>query len=542
VTHGRKTMARARRTRTSRGSPQHGDWTSSDGSASLSPDEPLTLTVYLRHRKLVRRRPGSGIDLAELTVRVSCEELEAERTRILKRPVEQVRRFAEQHGMTVLDVNLLRRCVWLRAKAADAERAFATKLMWVDADGERWHCPAGKPKIPQPLADIAHAVVGLDTRPPKFGKLSSHVEPDGSNGLYPSEIARLYGITTTGRGAGQCIGIIAPAGGYDPDDIAASCKAMNVPVPKIDDIGVSGGQNVKPADPPSNFDKEVALDIQVVAGIAPQARLAVYFTQRSQPELVAGVSEAVHGSRARPNIIVITWGQPEESWDPEARKGLDAVLQDAVRLGITVVASSGDDLATDGFRDASGVPDGVHVDYPASSPYVLGCGGTQITLDDAQTRIVNEVVWNDRANGTGGGVSVFYAVPDFQNGVTLPASLNDGKRGRGVPDVAAAAAGTNGYRIILRNKEFVNGGTSAVAPLWGAFIALLNEQRGAALGYAHQRLYQVQRSLNRITSGDNKDSFLHLGYQAAPDGSWNACTGLGTPNGAAIIAALTAVA
>jgi kumamolisin len=208
-----------------------------------------------------------------------------------------------------------------------------------------------------------------------------------------------------------------------------------------------------------------------------------------------------------------------------------------------VLASSGDDLATDGFRDANGVPDGVHVDYPASSPYVLGCGGTQITLDGSQTRIVNEVVWNDgRANGTGGGISVFYAVPGFQHGMTLPASLNDGKPGRGVPDVAAAAAGTNGYRIILRNKEFVNGGTSAVAPLWGALIALLNEQRGATLGYAHQRLYQARKLLNPITSGDNKDTFLHLGYQAAPDGSWNACTGLGTPNGAAIITALTAVA
>jgi kumamolisin len=100
----------------------------------------------------------------------------------------------------------------------------------------------------------------------------------------------------------------------------------------------------------------------------------------------------------------------------------------------------------------------------------------------------------------------------------------------------------NSYRIVLGNREILNGGTSAVAPLWGAFIALLNEQRGAALGFVNSRLYQVPQLLNPITSGNNANPiFKELGYATAPDGSWNACTGLGTPNGAAIIPALTAV-
>jgi len=439
--------------------------------------------------------------------------------------------------MKVLDVDFLRRCVSLGVKASDAERAFATKLVWADGEGQRRHRPTRKPRLPRALARIVHAVVGLDTRSAKLGALRSHAGPDGDDGLYPSQIARLYGISTQGRGAGQCIGIIAPGGGYDPADIDAACKAMQVPRPQIVEIDVGGGRNVAPADPPSDFDKEVALDVQVIAGTAPEARIAVYFTGKGQPGLVAGVSEAVHGSTARPSVIAITWGQPEDSWDPEARKGLDAVLQDAVRLGITVLASSGDYLATDGASDQM-----VHVDYPASSPYVLGCGGTQITLDDGRTRIVNEVVWNDgRKNGTGGGISEIYAVPDFQNGLALPVSLNDGKRGRGVPDVAATAARTNSYRIVLGNRETVNGGTSAVAPLWGAFIALLNEQRGATLGFVNPRLYQAPHLLNPITSGNNAHPiFKELGYAAAADGSWNACTGLGTPNGAAIIQALTA--
>jgi kumamolisin len=503
----------------------------------LPPDEPVTLTIYLRHRRPVRRRPGSGVDLAELTRRVSRRELEDERKRILKRPVEQVLRLAKRHGMRVLGVDFLRRCVTLRGSTSNVERAFATKLVGVDDPvGGRRHCPARKPQLPRSLAGIVHAVLGFDTRSVALERLRSHAGPDGNDGLYPSEMARLYRIGTAGRGAGQCVGIIAPAGGYDPDDVKAACRAMAIPEPDMIDISVGKGRNVVGTD--AIADREVALDVQVVAGTASEARIAVYFTESNQPGLVAGVSEAVHGSRAHPSVIVITWGKPEEAWDPDTRKALDAVLQDAMRLGITVVASAGDDLATD--RVADGL---VHVDYPASSPYVLGCGGTSITLDASRTKIAGEVVWNSGRHGTGGGISTFYGVPAFQGGVVLPDSRNDdGKRGRGVPDVAAAAAETNGYRIVLGKNEIINSGTSAVAPLWGAFIALINEQRGAALGFVNSRIYQTPNLFNRVKSGNNFDPIFKLGYEAAPDGSWNACTGLGTHDGAAIIAALTAVA
>jgi kumamolisin len=502
---------------------------------SLPPDESITLSVYLRHRQPVRRRPGSTVDLAELMRRVSHEELKTERKRILQGPVEQVHHFATQNGLTMVDVDFLRRCVKLRGTASDVERTFATKLIWTDGgDGRRQHCPARKPQFPRPLTDIAHAVLGLDGRPARLDRLRSHVGPNGGNGLYPSQIARLYGIATDGRGAGQCIAIIEPKGGYSPDDVIAACRAMHVPMPQIVDINVGGGRNVVGKN--EIADKEVALDIQVVAGVASEAKIAVYFTESNEPGLVAGVCEAVHGSTARPNVIVITWGEPEELWPTEARNALDAVLQDAIRLGITVVASAGDELATDRMSDGK-----VHVDYPASSPYVLGCGGTRIALDATQRKIVNEVVWNDGRRGTGGGISEFYFVPAFQSGVQLPNSLNDGKRRRGVPDVAATAADANGYRIVLSKTETVTGGTSAVAPLWAAFIALLNEQRGTALGFINERIYRTPGLFNAVRSGNNIDTFFKLGYESVPDGSWNACTGLGTPNGPAIVATLTAM-
>jgi kumamolisin len=246
--------------------------------ASLLPDHPVTLTIYLRHRQSVHRRPGSAVDLAELTRRVSRKELEAERRRILKGPVAKVRRFAQQYGMKVLAVDYMRRCMTLRTKAIDAERAFRTKLVRADEDGKKRYCPTCQLTLPQRLATIVHAVLGLDTRRPQFSGLRSHVDPNDDGGLLPSQIARLYGIATAGRGAGQCIGIIAPSGGYDPNDVKAACDAMRVSLPSIIEINVGNGRNSAPTTPPSRFDQELALDIQVVAGVAPEARIAIYFT------------------------------------------------------------------------------------------------------------------------------------------------------------------------------------------------------------------------------------------------------------------------
>jgi kumamolisin len=312
---------------------------------------------------------------------------------------------------------------------SDAEDAFGTKLFHIGAAGERRYFPSPPPRLPPALAEIAHAVVGLDTRPLKSGRLRQHGEITNGNGLYPSEIAALYDIATGGGGAGQCIAIIEPAGGYDPADVANVCNAMHVPTPQIVDINVGLGRNRPGKD--IKADLEVALDIQVVAGVAPEARIAVYFTELNELGLLAGLSEAVHGSTVRPNVIVITWGQPEVFWPTEERIAFDAVLQDAARLGISVITTAGDDLATERMNDGR-----VHVNYPASSPYVLGCGGTAITLDATRKAIASEFVWNDKnRRGTGGGISDIYRrVPNFQNGATLPVSLNDGKPGRGVPD------------------------------------------------------------------------------------------------------------
>ncbi|HMA49679.1 MAG TPA: hypothetical protein VKP60_07985, partial [Magnetospirillaceae bacterium] len=125
-----------------------------------------------------------------------------------------------------------------------------------------------------------------------------------------------------------------------------------------------------------------------------------------------------------------------------------------------------------------------------------------------------------------------FAVPSFQTGIGLPASVNGGRAGRGVPDIAGNAAPNSGYRVITNGQSGVVGGTSAVAPLWAGLTALLNQNAKAPLGFYMDKLYPAAEGTRQIESGDNKPSGSTLGYEAG--GRWNACTGLGVPIGVAL--------
>jgi kumamolisin len=143
-------------------------------------------------------------------------------------------------------------------------------------------------------------------------------------------------------------------------------------------------------------------------------------------------------------------------------------------------------------------------------------------------------VWNDLAQGegaSGGGVSDEFPLPAFQTGAGVPAAPN-GAPGRGVPDVAGDADPETGYAVVVDGSAAVLGGTSAVAPLWAALLARYAEAVGKPLGYVNPLLYSAvaRPGFRPITSGSNG------GYSAGP--GWNPCTGLGSPRGATLLAAL----
>jgi kumamolisin len=129
---------------------------------------------------------------------------------------------------------------------------------------------------------------------------------------------------------------------------------------------------------------------------------------------------------------------------------MDSAFADAAALGVTVTAASGDDGSSDR------VSSGVHCDFPASSPHVLGCGGTALDADPSTSTISSETVWNSGSSGgaTGGGVSDTYEMPSWQANAGGPARA-DGGTGRGVPDVAADADPSTGYQVYVDGEALV---------------------------------------------------------------------------------------
>lgn len=221
-------------------------------------------------------------------------------------------------------------------------------------------------------------------------------------------------------------------------------------------------------------------------------------------------------------------GDPESSWTAQSLSAFDQAFQDAGLLGVTVCCASGDDGSTDGATDGA-----AHVDFPSSSPHALACGGTR--LESTGTKITEEVVWNHGVGkgASGGGVSEKFPVPAYQAAAKVPASVNPSHfAGRGVPDISGNADPATGYQISVDGKSAVFGGTSAVAPLWAALIALINQQRGTHAGFVNPALYAAaaKNGLRDITAGNN-------GAYTAGKG-WDACTGLGSPNGKAPLTAL----
>jgi subtilase family serine protease len=234
------------------------------------------------------------------------------------------------------------------------------------------------------------------------------------------------------------------------------------------------------------------------------------------------VNAAVHDAQRSPAVISISWGKSEDLWTAAARQAMDQAFQAAGLLGITVCCASGDNGSGDNIADGR-----AHADFPSSSPNALGCGGT--SLNSNGTAITAEVAWNNGPGQiSGGGISDVFAVPGYQNSANLPPSANQGARpGRGVPDVAGHAAS---YAILFFGRNISAYGTSAVAPLWAGLTALLNQTLGTRAGFLQPVLYQNPAALRDITSGNN------TAYTARP--GWDACTGLGSPNGTSLVAVM----
>jgi len=432
-----------------------------------------------------------------------------------------VRAFAAAHGLAVVLEHAGRRTVVLSGTVAQFNAAFGVQLQRMQHADCSYRGRTGGIELPSSLDGVVEAVLGLDSRPQAAAHFRVRQAASAATSFTPTQVATLYGFPAS-TGLGQCVALIELGGGFRPADLDTYFKGLGLGSPTVTAVSVDHAQNTPTGDA-NGPDGEVMLDIEVVGAIVPQAAIAVYFAPNTDAGFLDAITTAIHDTTNRPSVISISWGGPESTWTSQAMTAMDDAFQAATTMGVTVCIASGDNGSSDGVTDGND-----HVDFPASSPFALACGGT--SLHATPSVISGEVVWNGGANGgaSGGGISGFFAKPAWQS--SLNAVTTQGTRKpltqRGLPDVAGNADPQTGYDIRVDGTASVIGGTSAVAPLWAALLTRLNQLSGKSAGLINPKVYQASSAFRDITSGNNGDFAAAAG--------WDACTGLGSPNGAAL--------
>jgi subtilase family serine protease len=344
-----------------------------------------------------------------------------------------------------------------------------------------------------------------------------------SSAFVPSQIRHAYGFDlVANQGAGQTIGVVDAyddanaendLGVFSKQFSLPSCTSSNGCFRKVYSNGRKPAAN-------ANWSVEISLDIEWAHAIAPQAKIVlIEAPSNNLSDLLSAVDVAV---RDGASAVSMSWTAGEVS----SERNLDNHF---VASGVTFLAASGDT--------------GTGVNYPAASPYVIGVGGTSLTLD-ASGNYLSEAAWS----GSGGGLSRYENEPLAQEQFAIP---DDSRGSRGVPDVSYNANPGTGYAIYDSigingaSGWFQVGGTSAGAPQWAALVAIANSQRAAArkanLTSANGTVYSVAKTnlganFRAVTAGTNGSCGVICDALAGYD----YVTGLGTPQSKVLIPALAA--
>lgn len=450
--------------------------------------------------------------------------------------VQAVKDYATSQGLTVDGVDPITRRVQLSGPATAVKQAFGVSLSRYEHEGVTFRGRTGPVLVPKSLADVIVGVLGTDNRPMahRHTTVTAEFVSGPSVPMTAAQMASFYNFPPGLDGSGECIGIVEFGGGYFIQDIKTYFSQLGMRTPSIVDVPVSGGSNNPTKGTgldPFDATAEVEMDIEIAGSAAPGANLAVYFVGTASTNAwVSALSAAIHDSTNNPSVLSISWSENEDGQPHQFLTAADQALAAAAAAGLTVLVSSGDQ-GSQGSGGPTDPPDPrARVGFPPSSPNATGCGGT-VLVPDGSGGISDEVVWNNGAttSASGGGVSAFFKVPSFQSAAGInPRSANPpNDSGRGAPDVSANA---DNYKVLIRGKNVSVAGTSASTPLWAGLIGRVNQGIGGRAGLLQTMLYGpllTAGHLNDVTKGDNG------AYSAGP--GWDACTGLGSPKGTAIL-------
>jgi len=520
----------------------------------------------------------------------------------------RVERFAAEHGLEVVGKSQAQHHLQVRGTVAQLNAAFGVELELSQHSGRVFQTHSGPVSLPADVVQHVQAVIGLaDIHRGRPLGATAVAGPEATSYTLP-ELVKRYRFPG-GNGKGQRIAIISFGGGYHEEDLDwyfRQIVGLRTP-PKVSAVSVSAPDGAGPGNNPFPMKRlrsfieamsdpnlaleqmkrdldcetcwaralatlECTMDIEIIGAIAPEADIDVYFADdtddgwRAAIQAAAGIRDdderrpvRAHRKRVEPaSVISLSWGFAEAEGGASWLELIESVLKEAFERRVTVCCASGDfgSLGVDP-GDARGYDRVANLDFPASSPFVLACGGTSIGPD-------GEVAWNNEWKGvtmaTGGGVSGFFKRPGWQAGSNVPPHnslekvwLDPGENrhtwaGRGVPDVAANADSASGYELYIGGRPALGGGTSAAAPLWAGLVALLNQnlsgmaRRPIRLGLPNKLLYRkdVAVALRSIDAGDNRLPGTRAGvasFDAGP--GWDPCTGLGVPDGESLLEALS---
>jgi subtilase family serine protease len=319
--------------------------------------------------------------------------------------------------------------------------------------------------------------------------------------------------------------------------------------------------NVPPFDPDNDdmvgWAQETTLDVEYAHAIAPGAHIVLVETPVAETEGVTGFPEMMDAEKALidhgiGDVITQSFGATENTFpgfdqgDFSSLLNLRYAFKDAALHRVTVLASSGDDGATDATADGNGTYPFRVNSWPSSDPLVTSVGGTQLVLDDAGDRTQSDVVWNDGFGAGGGGLSGVFPRPLFQLGVRSVVGNH-----RGTPDISLSSAVDGGCWVYY---TFVNpaspwhifGGTSEASPIFSGIVAMADQVAGHRLGNINGALYllglasqlkhpTLHTGIVDVTSGDN--SFAGVtGFPATA--GYDLASGWGTIDAATFVPAL----
>ena len=452
---------------------------------------------------------------------------------------QAVQAFARARGLSVIGVHPNRMVLNVSGTVADLERALHLVLRTYQHPKEDRVCfaPDSEPtlELAVPVLHITGLTdlvrpqpSGLHPRPPGPG--SPGGTPEGGSGLFGAyeggDFRAAYAPGVGWTGAGQMVGLLQ-FDGYYASDVAKYCAAAGISAVPLINVYLDGYTG----SPIGSGNLEAALDIDMVTAMAPGLTAILVYQTSS-----AGYAEDILNRMATDNLAK----QLSASWSFASSPTVDQIFQEFAAQGQSFFIASGDQGAA-----ISSVAE------PADDPLVTSVGGTTMYTAGPRGAYAYETTWSwftSRAGtknlATGGGISPAYTIPPWQQHVASLPTNGGSLTMRNFPDVAMVADAIIVYANSGRLYEAA--GTSAAAPLWAAFTALVNQQAAALgqspVGFLNPALYALGQGTNYgtvfhdVTLGNNTNLDSPTLYFAGP--SYDLCTGWGSPTGQALIDAL----